>query len=52
MTTKFKITITSDSGKFVQEHIVSRKVADTMSSYINNNGTFNDVKTVTVEQNV
>ena len=52
MTTTFKITITSDSGKFVQEHIVSRKAADTMSSYINNNGTFNDVKTVTVEQNV
>ena len=51
MTTKYQVTIKSQSGTFTQEHIVSRKAAQTLCDYINTNGyaTFNDVKSIEVQ---
>ena len=51
MTTKYQVTIKSQSGTFKQEHIVSRKAAQTIADYINNHGysTFNDVESVEIQ---
>ena len=49
--TKYKVTIQSASGQFIQEHIVSRKTAQTLCDYVNNYGygNFSDVKSVEVQ---
>ena len=49
---KYKIVFTGDN--FRQEHVVSRKAADTISKFLNTNGYYNfsDVKTVEVQQYV
>jgi len=49
--TKYLVTIESSSGKFVQEHIVSRKAADTICNYVINHGykSFSDVKSIEVQ---
>ena len=51
MTTKYQVTIKSQSGTFNQQHIVSRKAAQTIADYINNNGysSFNDVQSVEIQ---
>lgn len=48
---KYIVTIESTSGEFIQEHIVSRKAADTLCNYIVNYGysSFTDVKSVEVK---
>lgn len=48
---KYLVTIESQSGDFIQEHIVSRKAADTICNYVINHGygSFSDVKSVEVK---
>lgn len=49
---KYKIIFMGDN--FRQEHVVSRKAADTISKYINTNGYYNfsDVKSIEVREYV